>query len=270
MDVYPISLRECCKILGLRRASFYDKPKRVNEDSAIASALHAEVKKQGAWGFMMIYHRLRNAGHKWGKSRVYRVYKAENLHLRKKPKRTKIKRAALNMLAASQINQGWSMDFLSEAILSNNNSVRVLNVLDECSRKVLISLARPVFKAKNLVEVLTELILQYGKPQYFRCDNGPEYISQKLVDFAAKMNIEIKHSQPGRPTQNGLVERLNGTLRTECLNQQYFSQIEDVQHALDLWWNCYNFDRPHSSLGYKTPQQFVDLNPTLQFKVDAA
>lgn len=115
------------------------------------------------------------------------------------------------------------MDFLSDVLLSNERKVRVLNVLDECSRKVLLSFADTNIKARKLVKLLQELITQKGKPAYIRCDNGPEFISRVLEKFAEGNGIEIRFSQPGKPTQNGLVERLNGTQRKECLNLKYFN-----------------------------------------------
>lgn len=162
------------------------------------------------------------------------------------------------------------MDFLSDVLLSNERKVRVLNVLDECSRKVLLSFADTNIKARKLVKLLQELITQKGKPAYIRCDNGPEFISRVLEKFAEGNGIEIRFSQPGKPTQNGLVERLNGTQRKECLNLKYFNTVKEVQQDLDAWWNSYNFDRPHSSLGYLTPQQFIDKNHNLYFNLVAA
>lgn len=162
------------------------------------------------------------------------------------------------------------MDFLSDVLLSDERKVRILNVLDECSRKVLLCFAATSIKSRKLVKLLKELIVQKGKPAYLRCDNGPEFISRELEKFAEENHIAIRFSQPGKPTQNGLVERLNGTQRIEWLNLKYFKTVQDVQQDLDVWWNSYNFDRPHSSLRYLTPQQFIDNNPSLYFNVVAA
>lgn len=222
------------------------------------------------WGFRLLFHWCRNQGEKWNKKRGYRIYKVEKLNLRTPKVRTKIKRVAINPLPAEKINQGWSMDFLSDVLLSGEHKVRILNVLDECSRKVLLSFAAISIKARKLVKLLQELITQKGKPAYIRCDNGLEFISQVLERFAEENGIEIRFSQLGKPTQNGLVERLNGTQRKECLNLKYFKTVQQVQQDLDVWWNSYNFDRPHSSLGYLTPQQFIDKNQNLYFNLVAA
>lgn len=80
----------------------------------------------------------------------------------------------------------------------------------------------------------------------------PELISVAMAKFGLKHGIEIRYTQPGKPMQNGLVERLNGTIRTECLNLTVFQTIQQVQEALDVWWQQYNFERPHSALKYRT------------------
>lgn len=264
------SVRNCSRILGQRRSTLYYLPKRINCDEEIASLLRKKAEENPCWGFKMLYYSLRNEGKTWGKNRVYRIYKAEKLNLRVKPARKKIKRKALNILPAKKINEGWSMDFISDVLEGEKKKVRILNVLDECSRKVLITWGQYNISAKKLVNVLTNLIETYGKPSYLRCDNGPEFISNDLKKFAEKHDIELKFSEPGKPTQNGLVERLNGTLRTECLNLTYYKTLDHLQQDLDKWWNQYNFERPHSSLGYLTPHMFIEKNQNLQFTLVAA
>lgn len=111
---------------------------------------------------------------------------------------------------------------------------------------------------------------QRGKPQYIRCDNGPEFISNELEQWAKKNQIEIRFIQPGKPTQNGLIERLNGTLRTECLNLEWFKSLDQLNEKLQNWWMVYNSIRPHSSIGYNTPDEFEDLNKNFYFRMVAA
>lgn len=152
------------------------------------------------WGFRLLFYWCRNQGKLWNKKRVYQIYKAEKLNLRSSKARKKIKRVAINPLPAQQINQGWSMDFLSDVLLSDERKVRILNVLDECSRKVLLSFAATSIKARKLVKLLQEQINQKGKPAYIRYDNGPEFISRILEKFAQQNGIEIRFSQRQRPT----------------------------------------------------------------------
>lgn len=263
------SLRRCSRVLGQRRTSLYYKHKRKNEDVEIGEMLKDKASEKPNWGFRLLFYWCRNQGKKWNRKRVYRVYKTAKLNLRKARVRKKIKRVAINPLPAGQINEGWSMDFLSDVLVSHERKVRILNILDECSRKVLLCFAATSISGRKLVKLLQNVIAQQGNPAYIRCDNGPEFISRSLERFAEENGIEIRFSQPGKPTQNGLVERLNGTQRNECLNLKYFKTVQEVQQDLDSWWNDYNFDRPHSALGYLTPQQFIDKNQNLYFNLVA-
>ena len=266
MEQRKTSLRRVCRVVGQRRATVYAKPKRKNEDELIGQQLKDLSMKYLNWGFALMFGWLRLAGHRWNHKRVYRVYTSLKLNLRAPIKRKKIKRANPNTLAASKINQGWSLDFLSDEVIAEKKT-RILNVLDECSRKCLLVVAQGTFKAKKLVAYLEQMVAAHGKPQYIRCDNGPELVSAVMVKFALKHGIEIRYSQPGKPMQNGLVERLNGTIRTECLNLQVFKTITHVQEALDVWWQRYNFERPHSALKYQTPGSVYEKGERFQHSV---
>ena len=135
------SVRRKSKVLGLRRQSYYrrkagHRPEEV--DRLIADHLHSVVGTYLAWGFWMVYYFLRNQGHRWNHKRVYRVWKTEGLHLRKVPKRARIKRKALDLISPAYLNQGWAMDFLSDWVVGmDQKKVRLINIIDECSRKAL-------------------------------------------------------------------------------------------------------------------------------------
>ena len=244
----------------------YAKPKRKNEDELIGQQLKALSIKYLNWGFALMFGWLRLAGYTWNHKRVYRVYTSLKLNLRAPVKRKVIKRVNPNTLAASQVGQGWSLDFLSDEVVAEKKT-RILNVLDEYSRKCLLVVAQGSFKAKKLVAYLEQMVANHGKPQYIRCDNGPELISAVMVKFGLKHGIEIRYTQPGKPMQNGLVERLNGTIRSECLNLAVFKTIAHVQEALDVWWHQYNFERPHSALKYRTPDSLYREGPKFQHQL---
>lgn len=140
---------------------------------------------------------------------------------------------------------------------------------DECSRKALWTEARESLPAKALTDILDQVVAWRGAPAYIRCDNGPEFISDKLAQWASDHQVELRFIQPGKPTQNGLIERLNGTLRTECLNLEWFKSLEYSNEKLQNWWHMYNFVRPHSAVGYQTPDS-KEQNTTLYLKTVAA
>lgn len=268
------SVRRKCVVLGFRRQSYYrrkagHRPEEV--DQQIAELLHETVFEFVAWGFWMVFHYLRRQGHGWNHKKVYRIWKAEGLHLRKVPKRPKIRRIFQDLIAPAKVNQGWAMDFLSDWVVGlEKQSVRLINVMDECSRKALWTEARKSISAKSLTQILDQLIQWRGKPQYIRCDNGPEFISRELEKWANDHGIELRFIQPGKPTQNGLIERLNGTLRAECLNLEWFESLGELNEKLQQWWMIYNSVRPHSSIGYKTPDEFEKNNQNFYFSAVAA
>ena len=268
------SVRRCGLVLGLRRQTYYrrkqgHRPEKL--DDVIAGLLHQVTKRFVAWGFWMVFYYLRRQDHPWNHKRVYRIWKAEGLHLRLPPKRTKIKRKYLDLLAPERVNEGWAMDFLSDWVVGpDGHKIRIVNVMDECSRKALWTEAHNSISAKTLAEVLERLIEWRGCPDYIRCDNGPEFISNRLAEWTQKHGIELRFIQPGKPSQNGLMERLNGTLRAECLNLEWFQSIPQLNDQIQEWWQVYNTIRPHSSIGYLTPDEYEQVNQNLYFTAVAA
>lgn len=268
-----LSKRRICSYLRFRRGVFYDKPTNGNKwhsDEGIVQMMKKVRQSNPAWGFRLIFAYLKNKGEQIGKRRAHRLYMKAKLSLHRNPKKPRLKRAFQELLPPDQINEGWAMDFLSEWVIGEKQqSVRIINVVDECSRKDLWIEAAHNINAAKLTEVLDKIVEMRGLPRYIRCDNGPEFISAKLKEWASD-RVEIKFIQPGKPTQNGIVERLNGTVRKECLNLNWFHSLDEVNDLLGHWYKSYNFDRPHSSLKYKTPVAFENLNKNLYFKMAPA
>lgn len=277
-DRHPkVSLRRMSKILGIRRSSIYEMKKRGSaerqagarlSDASISAVMKKVRLEHRTWGFQLIYYHLKHIkGEKVGKRRAFRLYQAGGMSLHRTPKKPRIKRAYQELLSPQKINEGWAMDFLSEWVIGERQqSVRIINIVDECSRKDLWIEAAYSITADKLIEVLDKIVEMRGLPKYIRCDNGPEFISAKLEKWAKK-RLEIKFIQPGKPTQNGIIERLNGTVRRECLNLNWFNSLDEINQLLGKWYKTYNFDRPHASLKFKTPQAFENLNQNLYFNM---
>ncbi|MCB0555499.1 MAG: IS3 family transposase [Phaeodactylibacter sp.] len=267
------SVRRSSAVLGFRRRTYYQRKggHRPEElDDAIADLLHQATRRFIAWGFWMVFHFLRRQGHAWNHKRIYRIWKREELHLRLPPKRAKIRREYQDLLAPERINEGWGVDFLSDWVVGpGQEKVRIINIMDVCSRKALWTEAFSSISAKILTDVLDQVLAWRGCPAYIRCDNGPEFISQRLEEWAKQHHIELRFIQPGKPTQNGLIERLNGTLRTECLNLEWFKSMEQLNEQIQEWSVVYNTIRPHSSIDFKTPDEMEQLNQNLYFKAVA-
>jgi putative transposase len=267
------SVRHCSKVLGIRRQTYYKRKGGIRSeerDDELKSALKRVTRQFVVWGFWMVFHFLRNEGHIWNHKRVYRVWKSLSLDLRQAPKREKIRRSYQELLSPDWINEGWAMDFVSDWVVGPElERVRIINIVDECSRKVLWTEAHKSISASTLTEILDKVVAWRGQPGYIRCDNGPEFISNKLKKWAGD-RIEIKYIQPGKPSQNGIIERLNKTLRIECIDQQWFTSMAELNEALQEWSVAYNTLRPHQSIRYKTPDNFEICNKKIYFYPVAA
>ena len=150
---------------------------------------------------------------------MYRIYRELELNLRIKP-RSRIKRDKPDALAVpAEINQVWSMDFMSDS-LKNGRSIRTFNVIDDCNRESLAMDFGFSLPAQKVIRSLQQIIEWRGKSSALRCDNGPEFISHELIDWAIQEQITLLYIQPRKPTQNAYVERFNRTARhcTSCLN----------------------------------------------------
>ena len=163
------------------------------------------------------------------------------------------------------------MDFVSDwGVGSGQKAVRVINIMDEGSRRALWTEAHASSSSRKLIEVLEQIIEVRGCPAYLRCDNGPKFISHQLKRWAAEKSIELRFIQPGKPTQNGLIERLNKTLRVECLNLTWFTSMDELNEEIQNWSQTYNLARPHASLLQQTPAEYETENQKFYYLPVAA
>lgn len=165
------------------------------------------------------------------------------------------RRVLVPLSIPDQANHTWSMDFMSDST-SGGVSIRTLNIIDDYNRKVLhIDIARSI-PAYRVIEQLSLLIHEYGKPQRIRVDNGPEFTSTTFVDWCNKQKIMIHYIQPGKPMQNGFIERFNRSYRTEVLDAHLFHSLADAKKVTSQWIDYYNNQRPHDSLKGVPPSKY--------------
>ena len=251
------SIKAICEVFSISKSTYYYRPKLSDENALIADWLLRLTTTHKRWGFKLCYLYLRNVkGYKFNHKRIYRIYRELELNLRIKPRR-RIKRDKPEALSVpSKINQTWSMDFMSDS-LTDGRSIRTFNVVDDYNREGLnidVDLSLP---ARRVIQSLERLVEWRGKPKSIRCDNGPEYISQMLRDWAQASGIELRYIQPGKPTQNAYIERFNRTVRQECLELHLFDSIEQAQDITTQWLWTYNNERPHFALGGIPPRAKV-------------
>lgn len=231
------------------------KPKNSDVNAEVTDWLIRLTQTHKRWGFGLCFLYLRNVkGYGWNHKRVYRIYRELELNLRIKPRKRLVREKPDKLLVPESPNEVWSMDFMSHK-LTDGRKFRTFNVLDDYNREGLgieVDISLP---SQRVIRSLDNIIEWRGKPKRIRCDNGPEYISHVLKDWAEKHDIEIVFIQPGNPQQNAYVERFNRTVRHEWLEMEEFESVHAAQEKSEHWLWTYNNVRPNMALGGVTPSQ---------------
>ena len=250
---HALSLRQACRTARLARSAYYALP-RARDDGPVIAAIQGYVHENPSHGFDKLYPAVRGQG--FGKCRLYRVYRALRLNLKRRGKRRLPARVKAPLVIPVQPNEVWSADFMSDALWSGRR-FRTFNVIDDFNREALRIEIDTSLPARRIVRALDELIEIRGKPSALRMDNGPELISDELEKWARRHGIERRFIQPGRPMQNGLIERFNRTYREEVLNCYVFETLSEVRRMTADWVTRYNEIRPHEALGDLAPRQYL-------------
>src|SRR5271154_3800358 len=249
-----LSQRRACGLIELYRATCRYR-KRRSEDQPLRVRLRELAEARRRFGYRRLQILLEREGWQVNHKRVYRLYVEEKLSLRRKRGR---KRSTVRqpLPAAVAANQVWSVDFMSDA-LSSGRRFRTLNIVDDYTRACLAIEVDTSLGGMRVVRVLEELQQRRGLPRQIRSDNGPEFVSRAVDQWAYEQGLQWHTIQPGRPMENGYVESFNGRFRDECLNENWFSDLADARDKIAQWQQDYNEQRPHSSLQYRTPMEFA-------------
>nr|WP_272212708.1 IS3 family transposase [Marinicella sp. W31]MDC2878618.1 IS3 family transposase [Marinicella sp. W31] len=254
-----VSIALACRTFGVSETCYRYKGKRNDENEQIADLLAGLTQAKKNWGFGLCFLYLRNVqGRRWNHKRVYRIYRALELNLRIKPRR-RLKREKPDTLnVPTTPNAVWSMDFMADR-LADGRQFRLLNVLDDFNREGLGIEVDFSLPAERVIRSLNQIIEWRGKPLAIRVDNGPEYVSGRLMDWAENQGIALNYIQPGKPQQNAYVERYNRTVRHEWLDQYIIESIEEAQAFATQWLWSYNNERPNMGIGGMTPAQKLKM-----------
>ncbi|SFC87797.1 putative transposase [Parapedobacter composti] len=234
---------------------YYYQAKR-KDDREIIEQLSNLAELYKTWGFWMMFKRLRKPHYMWNHKRVYRVYTSMRLNLRNKRKKRLPARVQAPLLCPIGPNITWSLDFMQDT-LASGRKMRTLNVIDDFNREALGITADSSLPALRVIGELEKLIEWRGKPEKIRSDNGPEFIAAAMEEWCRENRIEWEYIQPGKPTQNSLVERFNRTFRQDVLDSFMFDSVAELRMYANAWAWMYNNVRPHSALEYLTPTEFL-------------
>ena len=258
---HRLSERRACAAVGIKR-SVYRYQKQAKKDGEIVAKLVALVTRHSELGFDKLFDMIRRAGHRWNHKRVHRVYCELKLNKRRKHKRRLPPRMPQPLATPEFLNVCWSADFMSDS-LWDGPRYRTFNVIDDFNREVLAIEVDLSLPAERVVRVLDRIGEVRGYPDSLRLDNGPEFVGIALARWAEKNGVHLEFIKPGRPMQNGFIERFNRTYREAVLDRYLFQRLDEVREQTAIWMKKYNEERPHQALGNKTPQE-VKLNQILE------
>ena len=257
---FAVSERRAGKLLGIGRSSYRYEP-RPDHNAELRTALEELARKKPQWGYRMLSDVLNKQGQAASPMRIYRLYRAAGLKLRRLKKKRLIRTPAASHVVRH--NQEWAVDFVHDT-LATGRGIRVLAVVDTFTRECVSWEVDSSMSGQRVTRTLEAVMERRGQPESIRRDNGPECTSRHFVAWWAERKIQLIHIQPGRPMQNGYVESFNGRMRAECLNASWFHNLIDARGKIRAWREEYNGERPHSSLGGRTPNEFAAIwNPQL-------
>ena len=253
---FQISQRRACLLIGIGRSTCRYRS-QAEDQSALKMRIRDIAGVRVRYGYRRIHVLLQREGWEVNHKRVYRLYRQDGLSLRLKTK--KKKRAASPRVAEPEAvapNDRWSMDFVADR-LANGKAFRILTLVDNVSRVSPATGADFKMSGKQVTEVLDRAVVLYGLPKAIQVDNGSEFAGKELDAWAYRNKVKLCFSRPGKPTDNAYIESFNGKFRNECLSTHWFENLEEAQTVIEAWRKEYNNERPHSSLGMKTPAQFA-------------
>lgn len=228
-----------------------------DEQAALRIRLRDLASSRVSYGYRRLHILLQREGWQVNHKRVYRLYRKEGLQMRpKKPKRHVTACRRMERIATAGPNDGWSMDFMSDELFDGRR-IRLLTIVDNFTRESLAIEVGERIGGHRVVEILMQLGKERRLPRTIRVDNGPEFISKQLDQWAYLNGVQLDFSRPGKPTDNGLIEAFNGRLRQECLNESWFLSLEDAQEKIEAWRMDYNRERPYGALGNMAPLEYA-------------
>ena len=256
MERHGHSERRACRLVGVDRSAFqYERAD--GGDVALRARLRALAGERRRFGYRRLAILLRREGEHVNLKRVYRLYREERLTVRRRGGRKRALGTRAPMAIPQGPNQRWSLDFVSDA-LADGRRFRVLCAVDDFTREALGTVVDTSLSGLRVARELDRLVAERGAtPAMVVSDNGTELTSTAILRWAEERRVEWHHIAPGKPVQNAFVESFNGKFRDECLSLEWFRSRAEAKVIIEAWRRHYNEVRPHSSLDYLTPNEFV-------------
>ncbi len=251
-----------CQVLQFSRSS-YRYESVADEQALLRLRIRDLAYARESYGYRRLHVLLQREGWKINHKRVYHLCKEAGLMMRPKRHRRHVSCCRrMERLQSMAPNDGWSMDFMSDE-LYDGRRIRLLTLVDNFTRESLAIEVDVHLGGHRVAEVLMRLGEERTLPKTIRVDNGPEFISKALDQWAYLNGVALDFSRPGKPTDNAFIEAFNGLLRQECLNENWFMSLEDARGKVEVWHQEYNSHRPHRALGNLSPLEFARVKESV-------
>ncbi len=252
---YRVSERRACRVARVARSTCRYRS-QARDQSALRVRLRDLAAARVRYGYRRLHVLLQREGWRVNHKRVYRLYREEGLGIRVKRRRKGTMLPRVQPAPATRPQERWSLDFLTDALVDGQR-FRILTIVDNVSRVSPAIEAGTSLTGERVVAVLDRLKRTIGVPQRIAIDNGPEFISKALDAWAYRHQVQLEFSRPGKPTDNAYVESFNGHFRAECLDQHWFTSLQEARAVIEAWRVEYNQERPHRALKQQTPAAFL-------------
>jgi putative transposase len=252
-------------LVDLSRTAYGYHPD-TGEDAALRHRLRELAAQRRRFGSPRLHVLLKREGLVINHKRTERIYKEEGLALRRKRRRKGAASARVIIPAPERPNQKWSMDFVTDSVVTGRR-FRALTIVDDYSRECPAIEVDTSLGGARVVNVLERLAEMRGLPEVITVDNGPEFAGKVLDEWAYRKGVKLSFIRPGKPVENAFAESFNSRLRDECLNDNWFLSLRHAREVIETWRKDYNTVRPHSSLGGLAPQRFIELDGNTKMQV---
>jgi putative transposase len=259
---FGVSERRAAQALGRSRSTVRYRPRPREAEASLVRALRRLVRRHPRFGYRRIHARLVATGWRVNVKRVRRLWRALGLKRRIRRKTQGQRRfpgsSANSCVArpATAINDVWTCDFIHDRTTAGG-SLKWLSVVDEYTRELLVLHPAASMSAADVRRVFGRLVGRRGRPRAVRCDNGREFLGAALAGWLPTIGAKLLPVAPASPWQNGFVESFHSRLRDEFLDCSAFADVADAKAQAAWFKREYNTVRPHSGLGYRTPQEFA-------------
>jgi putative transposase len=251
-----ISERRACRLVGLSRTVLHYEPLPQMDNAQLQQRMVELAAARRRFGYRRIHVLLRREGIEANHKRVFRLYQAADLSVRRRRKRQRVAVEREPLHAPAQPNAVWSMDFVMD-VLANGRRLKCLTIVDDFTKESVDLVVDHSISGIYVSRVLDQAAQFRGYPRAIRTDQGPEFTCKALDQWAYQHGVQLKLIQPGKPTQNAFIESFNGKFRDECLNDHWFTSLPQARSIVAEWRRDYNECRPHSTLNYLTPAEFA-------------